>query len=448
MELVILKAINDYKEKNPKRFHMPGHKGDKKFNKMFRQAQIDITELAFSDNLDNPSGIIEKAEEDIAEILEAKKSFILTGGSSSGIFAMLKAVKPLGSKIIICRNSHRSVYNACEILGLEPYVLNHNYKHGIVLPPSLEEIETLLKRDNEIIGVLLTSPDYFGNVIELDKIKEITKQYNKVLLVDEAHGSHLKFLEDDNLYAGKYADIWVDGLHKTMPCLTQGAVLSTNNTRFIESLKESLKYFRTTSPSYPIMASVEYSVKYMNENREYVKDLFERVNDLKNKLVLKKFRFFRSEDFLKLAIDFKYTGISPYVAEKYLETKKIYCELNDGRYILFYLSPLTKLKDISYLEKYLKKLNKMKKLRNTFKENPEIKIGRKSFSYLVACEMEQVLYPLEKSEGKICGKNAGIFPPCFPIIVAGETITKETIELLKSKTNVFGITKNKINIIK
>jgi len=448
MELNILNAINNYKEKKPKRFHMPGHKGDKKFNKLFRQAQIDITELAFSDNLDNPNGIIQKAEEDIAEILGSKKSIILTDGSSSGIFSMLKAVKSLGSKIIICRNSHRSVYNACEILGLEPYVLNHNYKHGIVLPPSLEEIETLLKRDAEILGVLVTSPDYFGNVLELEKIKEITKQYKKVLLVDGAHGSHLKFLEDDKLYAGKYADIWVDGLHKTLPCLTQGALLSTNEIRFIEPLKDAVKYFRTTSPSYPIMASVEYSVKYMDENREYIKVLYERIIDLKNKLAVKKYKFFKSEDFLKLAVDFKYTTISPYLAEKYLISKNIYTELNDGRYILFYLSPLTKIKEISYLEKHLKKLSKMKKLKNTFIEKPEIKTGRKSFSYLVACEMEQVIYPLSKSEGKVCGKNAGIFPPCFPIVVAGEIITKETIELLSTQTNVFGLNKNKIHIIK
>jgi len=281
MELHILNAINDYKEKKPIRFHMPGHKADKKFNKLFRQAQIDITELAFSDNLDNSSGIIEKAEDDIAEILGAKKSFMLTDGSSSGIYSMLKAVKPLGSKIIICRNSHRSVYNACEILGLEPYVLNHNYKHGIVLPPSLEEIETLLQRDSEIIGVLLTSPDYFGNVCNLDKIRTVIKQYNKVLLVDGAHGSHLKFIDDEKLYAGYYADIWVDGLHKTMPCLTQGALLSTSDDRFIEPLKDAVKYFRTTSPSYPIMASIEYSVKFMNEieNKEYFKVLLDRIFD-------------------------------------------------------------------------------------------------------------------------------------------------------------------------
>jgi arginine/lysine/ornithine decarboxylase len=186
----------------------------------------------------------------------------------------------------------------------------------------------------------------------------------------------------------------------------------------------------------------------MQENRELIKELRNNVSDFKMRLSAKNYRFFKSDDFLKLAVDFKYTGISSRYAEGFLNENNIYPELNDGRYILFYLSALTKKKELNKLEKKLKKLTKIKKFKKTFIEKPELKTGKKSFSYLVAAEMEKILYPIEKSEGKICGRNAGIFPPCFPIVIAGEIITKETIDLLKNQTNVFGMKDKKIYVIK
>lgn len=448
MELRILDALNGYSKKKPVRFHMPGHKGDKKFNRLFRQAGLDITELAFSDNLANPQGIIKQVEDEIGEILGAKKSFMLTDGSSAGVYAMLKAVSDKGSKIIICRNSHVSVYNACEVLGIEPYILNHNYKDGIVLPPSLEEIENLFKKDENIIGVLLTCPDYFGNIPDLAKVKRICQSYQRLLLIDGAHGGHLKFFEDAENYAGKYADLWVDGLHKTMPVLSQGAAVSAGREDLAKPLESAVKYFRTTSPSYPIMASIEYGVKFMLEQGgQLIETLALALDDIKQRLEARGYRFYKSKDVLKLSVDFESVGISAKAAESYLNKKGIYAELCDGRYILFYMSALTKPRTAGKLERLLKRMLRNKKLKNTYKAIPEVKTGKKSFSYTVAAGMAKQLVPLNESEGKICGKNVGIFPPAFPVITAGEVITKETVDFLKKADNVFGLDDGNVYIV-
>ena len=94
------------------RFHMPGHKANRRRFPLFRDAALDITELPFADCLESPDGIIAAAQRDIADILGARASFILTDGSSVGIFAMLYIVKKRGGKVVIARNSHKSVYNA------------------------------------------------------------------------------------------------------------------------------------------------------------------------------------------------------------------------------------------------------------------------------------------------------------------------------------------------
>lgn len=448
-KLHILSALNSYIKEKPVRFHMPGHKADKNFSKLFPIAKTDVTELDFSDNLDEPTSVIEHAERDIAGICGAKKSFILTDGSSSGIYAMLKAVKPLGSKILICRNSHRSVYNACEILGIEPIILNHNFKHNIMLAPSYEEVESLIKKDSDIIGALITTPDYYGNIADLAKISAVLSSRSKLLLVDGAHGSHLLYTEGGLHYAGKYADIWVDGLHKTTPCLTQGALLHTSKEEFISPIKEALSYFRTSSPSYPIMASAEYAVKYCVKNSgEMLSNLFFAVSEFKKRLVSRNYRFYKADDFLKLAVDFKETGVSAEAALCFLQNHGIYAEFCDGRFIMFYLSVATTKSHLLKLEKILKKLLRVKAFKNTYQPVPALKTGKKSFSYLVACEMEKKLCPIELSEGRICAKNAGTFPPCVPLVVAGEAITAEIIEVLVKRQSTFGMQGKNIYVVK
>lgn len=428
-----------------KSFHVPGHKARGDFKAKFPIAQMDVTELSYSDNLFCPSGIIDGAQKDIAEILGAKKSYILTGGSSAGVLSMLSVAAKRGNKLIVPRNSHQSVWNACKIFGIEPVIVQGASKHGVVTPPAPELIERLIENDVNISGMVVTHPDYYGNFAPLKKYSDILKKHKRLLFVDGAHGAHLAFEPESKGYSGVYADIWVDGAHKSLPVLTQGAVISVNNLKLSESLDEALSIFRTTSPSYPVMASVEYGIKYLSNNKELIENAKRAVDVFKEKSELK---FYPSDDWTKLAIDFKPLDISPDEVAKRLEKRGIYAELSDGRYLLFYVSPMVGALDLNKLGFALTMILRNKKLKGTFTEPPQIPENERTYSFQYALKNQRELIPLKRAAGRMCAVNAGVTPPCIPVVVAGELITDAAIKTLSAAKNTFGIKDGNVWVVK
>ncbi len=309
-------------------FHTPGHKrrGD------------DITELSYSDCLLSPHGVILSAERDVAAILGAERSFLLTDGSTSGVFSMLYALKREGvRKLAFPVFSHRSVYNACRVLGLEPVLMQQECVRGI---PAQPPIEAIVAAESGADALLLTSPDYYGFLAPMSEAKEICGAHAKPFIIDGAHGSHLHFTD---MHASKFADMWVDGVHKSLPALTQGAVVSAKTKRWAAALEEGVATFRTTSPSYPIMASVEEAVKWpRNETVERAAAQFKE-----------DFGAVKNDDWTKILIFF---GEQADAAEKALAAAGVYPEFNDGNYLMFYLSPCTAEEDLKRLGELLKDL--------------------------------------------------------------------------------------------
>ncbi len=397
-------------------FHTPGHKF----------GAWDITELSFSDNLSDPTGCILAAEQDIAKILGAKKSFILTDGSTSGILSMVYAAKNLGVRALAFpTNSHKSVYSACALTGLKAITFDQDVSDvGIPLPPTLNSISNVLDHAD---ALLLTSPDYYGNIPSLKELRAFCDEKKKLLLIDGAHGGHLHF--DKTLYAGAYADLWVDGVHKSLPAFTQGAVVSAKTETYATALKTGVDVFRTTSPSYPIMASVEYAVKFPANDALQTK--------VKN-FVQKNSKFLTlNEDWTKLLLRVS----EPFDVQKQLEKEGFFPEFCDGNAIMFYLSPATKERVFNALCKRLDTLIKTAKPSKFLIPTPAIlqKID-------VNTEMEWI--DIDQAEHRVCGKTCGLFPPCAPLIQRGEIIQKNKIELLKKADNVFGIQGNKILVVK
>ena len=429
-----------------KSFHMPGHKASGEFKSRFKDAALDVTELSYSDNLRCPDGIIAKAQKDVAEILGAKASFITTDGSSSGVYAMMYCAAKKGNKIIVFRNSHQSVWNSCKLFGLEPLIVQGKELEGIMQPPDPSEIEKLVANDANIAGILVTSPDYYGNVAPLARYADIIKKFNRLMLVDEAHGAHLAY-GDRKGYAGQYADMWVDGAHKTLPALTQGAVLSVNNEDLIPVAEEALSLFRTTSPSYPIMASVEFAVKFIANRTTVLYNAKAAVEEFKNE-TQKIFTLYQSDDWTKLIIDFKPLKISPDLVAQRLEKKGLYAEFSDGRYMLFYLSPMTQAGDLNWLKKKLLSVAFNKKLAGTYREKPVIPVSDRSYSFQYALKKQSEWIPLSESVGRICADNAGFNPPCIPVVVTGDTITASAVQALARSKKTFGIKDGKICVVK
>lgn len=256
-------ALKKYSEQIITPFHMPGHKMGKGLPACFMEdlARIDVTELPDTDNLHFPEGIIREAQELAAKAYGAQKTYFLVNGSSCGIHAsIMTACKP-GDKVIVTRDCHRSVIGGIILADAEPVYVNIEFDDLFGIPALVnpEKIEKAMADNPEAAAVIITRPNYYGICCDVSKIADIVHSYGKLLIVDEAHGAHLKFSSElpvSSIDAG--ADICIQSAHKTLPAFTQGAYLHVKSERVdIERLEFNLRLLQTTSPSFIIMASLD-----------------------------------------------------------------------------------------------------------------------------------------------------------------------------------------------
>lgn len=411
----ILTMLEEQAAKPHLSFHTPGHK----------LCGYDITELEYSDNLSCPRGIILRAEQDIAAILGAAASFILTDGSTAGVLSMLYALKRTGcTRVAAPVLSHKSFFNGCALLGLTP-VLFETPQRAVPCPLTVADVEEAL---TEADALFITSPDYYGNVAELQGLRALCDGQGKPLIIDGAHGGHLHF--DRKRYAGAYADLWVDGVHKSLPALTQGSVVSARE-KYAAALKNGVDIFRTTSPSYPIMASVEYAVKYPQN-----KPLEGWVQRLKTQRAY----LYDNEDYTKLCV-FTANG---FALEKEGIKRGIYPEFATENIVCFYLSPAQKEEDVQTLLAFLDEMSAEGRLLAE-KDVKRIPAPTKLYN-IEGCEVVKV--PLQQASGRICARVCGVFPPCVPLIRTGEPITAEKLRALAEAANVFGVENGEIWVVK
>ena len=257
-------------------FHMPGHKRNAAgITAAGNPYLVDITEIEGFDNLHHPEGIIRESMASAAKVYGAEDTRYLVNGSTCGILAAILAAAAPGERILMARNSHKSACHAlilggCDPVFVTPEILPGPEYCGIsggILP---ERIRELLERYPDIRAVFITSPTYEGVVSDIRGIAEEAHRHGVPLIVDEAHGAHFPFGRDfpeDALSCG--ADVVIQSLHKTLPALTQTAVLSRKG-RLIrqEDIDRYLSMVETSSPSYVLMASAERAVKEMAERGE------------------------------------------------------------------------------------------------------------------------------------------------------------------------------------
>lgn len=382
-------------------FHTPGHK----------KRGADITELSYSDNLSAPTGVIGQAQADIAHILGADASFLLTDGSTSGVYAMLMALRDAGvRKLAVPVCSHVSVLRGSSLMGLELIPVAQEFSGGIARQPTVDAVRHAMETADALI---LTSPDYYGFFPDLGAIAELMQAQNKPLVIDGAHGSHL---HGTALHASNYASMWVDGVHKSLPAMTQGAVVSAKGI-WTDLLAESVPCFRTTSPSYPILASIEYAVKYpRNERIERAAEGVKRaLGALEN------------PDWSKIVIPF---GKKSGDARRFLESRGVYPEFDDGNYLMFYLSPATRRRELNKLVHLVKRLP-----RGEVASDARMR-GRTGKTTVALLPQEAV--------GRVCAQTCGLFPPCMPVLLPGDVVSGDAARRLSGAVSAFGLSDGKI----
>ena len=255
-----------YSQSNCYPFHMPGHKrAPLEFPNPYA---IDITEIDGFDNLHYAQGILKDAQNRAAELYGAQETFYLINGSTAGILSAVSAALPRLGTMLMSRNSHRSVYHAAFLRELETvYLLPAATKFGISGSVSPAHVAQALEDLPQISAVFITSPTYDGVVSDIRTIAEIVHAYHLPLIVDEAHGAHFSFSEtfpESALDCG--ADLVIHSLHKTLPSLTQTALLHVNSDRIDKTaLRRFLSIYQSSSPSYLLMASIEQCMRFLKE---------------------------------------------------------------------------------------------------------------------------------------------------------------------------------------
>ena len=257
---------------------MPGHKR-KAWGELPAQLyRLDITEIDGFDNLHQPEGILKELQEQAAACCGAEESYYLVNGSTGGILSAVSAALPASGHILMARNCHKSAYHAVYLRNLctsylYPKMLEDYDIFDMVSP---EQIEEALDKEPDIQAVLLVSPTYEGRISNIRHISEIVHARGIPLIVDEAHGAHLGWsdaVHENSCRQG--ADLVIQSVHKTLPALTQTALLHVNGTIVDrERLRRFLHIYQSSSPSYLLMASIDNALQYMERDGKKALDIF------------------------------------------------------------------------------------------------------------------------------------------------------------------------------
>lgn len=405
-----LKKLNNYP------FHMPGHKRNSKFNII--GSEIDITEISGFDNLHCPAASILEIENKLSSIYNSEKSFMLINGSTVGILASILAVTKRNDTVIIARNCHQSVYNACFLNELNVVYLEPEYDeiNGFYKNISQAEIDKAIENNKNAAAIIITSPTYEGYVSEIHSPVP--------LIIDAAHGAHFGFSDFP-----KYpkADIIISSLHKTLPALTQTAVANVYNKEYILEIKKYLDILQTSSPSYVLMNSVSKCAEIIEERACLFDELNKNLNVFYN-IKLNNLQLIKTDDKSKIIISTAKTNINGnQLAELLRNNYSIECEMHSINYIILMSSIADNKAAFLQLKKALTEIDRTL-LPCSVKKIKKPLLPEKKYNQYEIENTEKTEFI--KSSGKICGESIFSYPPDIPILCTGEIITEEIIEYI------------------
>lgn len=429
-------------------FHMPGHKRNTTSMPIWNIFEMDITEIDGFDNLDNPKEILRDAMDRAALLYKARASYYLVNGSTVGILSAISTVAKKGERILMGRNSHKAVFNAALINELEsiyiyPELIDEFNINGGLLP---EKIEEMLIKYGDIKAIVITSPTYEGVVSDVEDIAKIAHKYKVPLIVDEAHGAHFGFIKEfPESSIGKGADIVIQSLHKTLPALTQTSILHLQGDLVDkEKLEKYLGIYQTSSPSYILLASIDYcinlmeseGIKLMNQYNERLTLLRDKLKKLKNVKLLGMDVIGKNNVFdldpSKLLLSVKGTDMTGKELYDILRIKyHLQLEMKMGDYVLAMTSLMDNVEGYERLYRALEEIDGQinKKNQNLDKKTMLIEPLKDKLIYEADYAKKRRI-PLDKAVGKTVGEFIYLYPPGTPLIVPGEIISEKLLKLL------------------
>lgn len=434
MDTPILEFLKGYEREGMSRFHMPGHKGLGPLG----CEDWDITEVKGADVLYEAEGVIARSEENAARLFGSGRTLYSTEGSSQCIRAMLTLAllnRPAGRApvVLAARNVHKSFLYAAALLDLEvewlwPEGARRSLCSCPVTPEGLEK--ALSAMEAPPMAVYLTSPDYLGAMADVRALAEICHRRDTLLLVDNAHGSYLHFLEEPCHPLDLGADLCCDSAHKTLPVLTGGAYLHIARTApkaALEQAKQALALFGSTSPSYLLLASLDGCNGWLaGEGPERIRAVAAALTTLKAHLTRQGWTLWGQEP-LKLTVDAAASGWSGEELADLLRVGGVEPEFADRDHVVLMASGNTTGEDLQRLADALD-CGTPRPSESTL---PPMALGRRVRSIREALLAPQEELPLENCLGRILAAPTVSCPPAVPVLVCGEEIGEDAVECFR-----------------
>lgn len=437
-------------------FHMPGHKRNRASVDMELPLQWDITEIDGFDNLHHAEGILRASQERAAKLFGAKETLYSVNGSTAALLSAVSASVKRGGRILVARNCHRAVYHGIYLRDLDPVYLypGTGGKTGVngSVPP--EEIRRLLSLHPEAEAVLITSPTYDGVVSDVKQIAAICHEHGLPLIVDEAHGAHFCFSGYFPASAVELgADVVVQSVHKTLPSMTQTALLHRCSSRVdAEKLRQFMGIYQTSSPSYILMASIDACMdKLANEGKSMFTAFTEELEATRRSLEPCRYiRLITEKELLsegafaydrsKLLFSTAGSSLNGHGLAEILRNEfDLEVEMEAENYALALAAVGDSPEGFARLCRAIREIDRREEqkcgdhrpdaVRRPDAAGGEVPVIKMRIADALESRMESC--PLADSEGKISGEFACLYPPGVPLLVPGEEITGHLIRNMR-----------------
>ncbi len=428
MNTPVFDFIQDYLHSSPIRLHMPGHKGKGGLGCEAR----DITEVEGADVLYHEDGILKESQCNGASLFGTQRTLYSTEGSTLAIRAMLtlavKFARSSGKEAVIVagRNAHKAFLTSAALLDFNPIWLNGSDLLSCRVDP--KKLEVFLDQCNpRPTALYLTSPDYLGNLADIETIARICHQRKMLLLVDNAHGAYLQFLPQSSHPMALGADLCCDSAHKTLPVLTGGAYLHIGRQApsfLAEEAPNAMALFASTSPSYLILQSLDLCNRYLDSGfRESLSALCEGLHAFKKELKRMGFVLIGSEP-TKITVlpkSYGYTGLE---LANILRHSGIEPEFADPDHTVLMFTQQSSPKDLEAVRSIFAKIPPRETI---LRFPPKIPREKAILSPRQALFAPSERISVNKAKGRILADPAVMCPPAIPIALCGEELGEDAL---------------------
>ncbi len=444
---MLLDELEKYASSGTLPMHMPGHKRNFSAFPWLSSlgGALDITEIYGFDDLNCPEGVFASLEQRMAALRGADETVCLVNGSTAAVLAAVTSVLPSGGGLLMCRGSHRSLYNAAELCRANVYYLTPPTERSFGITGSVEpdEVKRMLDLRPNIALVAVTSPTYDGVISDIGAISKICRSHGVPLFVDEAHGAHLGIGGFPESAVTLGADLVAESLHKTLPALTQTACLHINHGLVDPyEVRRRAAMFQSSSPSYILSASLDACVSYLEtEGERAARRWLEAVSSFEETAAgFSHLRLFTGGDGVfardpsKLLISTAGTDMTGVSLMRVLREKySIELETANAKTALAMTGMGDTEETVACLARAISEIDgDCRTAPDCGSPAPEVRLPERRLPAHEALSLPSEAFPVSDSVRRVSAEYVWAYPPGIPILVPGEVIDEGTVRTIMS----------------